>query len=204
MIHVQVMSSRVEWMMNLSEGKECHLLLLLLTTKHTNLFPLTYLVILCQDTSQMDMVQNSLKTLNDSFKESFYYEEDYEEVSKEKEVNGKRKSSDQVSNLDFSAKRIRCDDHKVSDVESMCVEDLCENAECAGAKAGGSEAHVNKSFDEMSNVNNVSGAQCFDASKLLEEKILEFNTEEKSGPNLNENFAKFINSLLANQMGPTK
>jgi hypothetical protein len=66
----------------------------------------------------MDMVQNSLKMLNDSFNESFYYEE----VSKEKEeVNGERKSLDQVSNLDFSAKRLRCDDHKVSDVESMCV-----------------------------------------------------------------------------------
>ena len=45
---------------------------------------------------------------------------------------------------------------------------------------------------------------CFDASKLLEEKILKFNTEEKTGLNLNENFAKFINSLLANQMAPTK
>jgi hypothetical protein len=147
--------------------------------------------------SQMDMVQNSLKMLNDSFY--------HEEVSKEKEeVNGKRKSSDQVSNLDFSAKRLRRDDHKVSDVESMCVGDLDGNADCAGAKAGGSEAHVNKSSEEMSNVNNVSGAECFDASKLLGEKILEFNTEEKMGLNLNENFAKFINSLLANQMAPTK
>jgi hypothetical protein len=51
--------------------------------------------------------------------------------------------------------------------ESMCVGDLGGNADCAGAKAGGSEVHVNKSSEEMSNVNNVSGAQCFDASKLL-------------------------------------
>jgi hypothetical protein len=115
--------------------------------------------------SQMDMVQNSLKMLNDSFNESFYYEE----VSKEKEeVNGKRKSSDKVSNLDFSAKRLRRDDHKVSDVESMCVGDLGGNADCAGAKAGRSEARINKSSDEMSNVSNISGTQCFDASKVLE------------------------------------
>ena len=85
-------------------------------------------------------------------------------------MNGKRKSSHQVSNLDFSAKKLRCDNHEVSDVESMCVGDLGRNADCAGAKAGGSEVHVNKSSEEMSNVNNVSGAQCFDASKLLEEK----------------------------------
>jgi hypothetical protein len=83
-------------------------------------------------------------------------------------VNGKRKSSHQVSNLDFSAKRLRCDNHEVSDVESMCVGDLGGNAECAGAKASGSEARINKSSDEMSNVSNVSGAQCFDASKVLE------------------------------------
>lgn len=120
--------------------------------------------------SQMDMVQNSLKTLNDSFNESFYYEEDYEEVSKENVVHGKRNYSNQVNKLDFSAKRSRRDDHEVSDVVRICVEDLGGTVDCAGAKAGESEADVIKSSDEMSNhqnINNVSGAQCLDALNYL-------------------------------------
>ena len=52
-------------------------------------------------------------------------------------------------------------------MSKACVLETGGNADCAGAKAGGSEARINKSSDEMSNVSNVSGAQCFDASKVL-------------------------------------
>ncbi|CAC5426166.1 unnamed protein product [Mytilus coruscus] len=64
--------------------------------------------------------------------------------------------------------------------------------------------NVNKDGSAQQTTVVVDDGNSFDASQLLNEKISEFSTEEKVGPNVSDNLGMFVNSLLTTQMTLTK
>ncbi|CAC5399307.1 unnamed protein product [Mytilus coruscus] len=155
--------------------------------------------------NQLSLITASLQSLSEGF--SYYEEEcDYEEDLESNVTSAdalKRHADRQVSPvLAFKTPRIdqidssipRSEAARGSSVEASRGSDSnsCAIPQCTANDV----PNVNKDGSAQQTTVVVDDGNSFDASQLLNEKLSEFSTEEKVGPNVSDNLGMFVNSLL--------
>ncbi|CAC5412014.1 unnamed protein product [Mytilus coruscus] len=163
--------------------------------------------------NQLSLITASLQSLSEGF--SYYEEEcDYEEDLESNVTSAdalKRHADRQVSPvLAFKTPRIdqidssipRSEAARGSSVEASRGSDSnsCAIPQCTANDV----PNVNKDGSAQQTTVVIDDGNSFDASQLLNEKLSEFSTEEKVGPNVSDNLGMFVNSLLTTQMTLTK
>ncbi|CAC5390274.1 unnamed protein product [Mytilus coruscus] len=163
--------------------------------------------------NQLSLITASLQSLSEGF--SYYEEEcDYEEdlESNVTSADALKRHADRQVNPVLAFKTPRIDQIDSSIPRSEAARDSSVEASrgsdsnsCAIPQCTAYDVpNVNKDGSAQQTTVVVDDGNSFDASQLLNEKLSEFSTEEKVGPNVSDNLGMFVNSLLTTQMTLTK
>ena len=142
---------------------------------------------------QMEFVKTSIDSLNNSFYEDISEEEEEDSYESEEEVERPRK---------------RQRTHEVSPSPSRPVSSSARVTDQLGGNDVSTKAvPIARDTDQLGgndvcSVNNHGVVDSF--VDILDKKINEFSSEEKKGPNVRDNLAKMINSLLSSPMDGNK
>ena len=145
---------------------------------------------------QMELVKNSIQSLNDSFYEEdeFYEEEEDDYYSEEEEPPRKKSRSDNFNDSSFVDNGISGRD-KPSDSQPRATH-ADEVIESPNKRLGGSDGQTGSK-------QTTHGSARDNFQSLLDKKLNEFSNEEKTGPKVKENLAKMVNSLTTSAMDTT-